>query len=118
MRASVCANRVFSGTGRADQQDVRLRKFDVIVLGLVFEAFVMIVNRDREHLLGVVLADHIVVENLAKFLRRRDAVARPFERRLGILVDDVRAQLDALVADEHGRSGDQLADLAIAFAAE
>jgi ATP-dependent Clp protease ATP-binding subunit ClpX len=36
----------------------------------VFDAFVVIVNRNREHLLGVVLADHIVVENLAEFLRR------------------------------------------------
>jgi len=31
---------------------------------------------DRKHLLGVILADDIVVEDLADFLRGRDAVAR------------------------------------------
>src|SRR5262249_28959500 len=84
---------------------------------LVFEAFVVIVNRDREHLLGVVLADHIVVKNFAKFLRRWDAVAR-LRRGLGILVDDVLAQLDALVADEDRRSGNALAHLVLVLAAE
>jgi hypothetical protein len=104
MQASVCAKQRLSGTGRTDQQDVRLREFDVVVLGLVFEAFVVIVNRDREHLLGVVLANHVVVENLAEFLRRRDAVACLLERGPGILVYNVLAQLDALVADGRSRT--------------
>jgi hypothetical protein len=30
------------------------------------------VNGDREHLLGMVLTDHIVIKDLADFLRRRD----------------------------------------------
>ena len=34
----------------------------------------MVVDGDRKNLLGVVLADHIVVENLADFLRRRNPV--------------------------------------------
>jgi hypothetical protein len=34
------------------------------------------------------------------------------------LADDVVAQLDALVADEHRRAGDQLLDLVLALAAE
>ena len=58
-----------AGAGRADQQDVRLRQLDVVVLGLVVEPLVVVVDRDRQHLLGVVLADHVVVENLADFLR-------------------------------------------------
>ena len=63
-----------AGAGGADQQDVRLRQFDVVVLGGVVQALVMVVNGDREHLLGVLLADDIVVENLADFVRRRHAV--------------------------------------------
>lgn len=36
----------------------------------------------------------------------------------GLFVDDVHAELDTFIADEHGRSGDQLAHLVLAFAAE
>ena len=104
--------------GRPDQQDVRLRELDVVVLGLVVEPLVVIVDGDREHLLGVVLADHVVVENLADFLRRRDAVARLHQRGFVLLANDVHAQFDALVADEHGRPGDELAHLVLALAAK
>src|SRR6516162_1146016 len=88
--------------GRADQQDVRLRELDVVVLGLVVETLVVIIDRDREHLLGVVLADDIVVKNFANLLGRRNAVARLHQRGLVLLADDVHAQFDAFVADEYG----------------
>ena len=67
-------------TGRADQQDVRLRQLDVVVLGLVIEPLVVIVDGDRQYLLGMALADHVIVQHLADFLRRRDAVARLHQR--------------------------------------
>src|SRR6202049_5131603 len=94
-----------AGAGRTYQEDVRLGEFDVIVLGLVIEPLVVVVDRDRENLLGVILADHIVVENLADFLRRRNAVTRFRQRGVVLLVDDVLAQLSAFVANEHGRTG-------------
>jgi hypothetical protein len=74
-----------AGAGRADQQDVRLRELDVVVLGLVVEPLVVIVDGDREHLLGVILTDHVVVENLADLLRRRNAVARLHQRGFVLL---------------------------------
>src|SRR5262249_412857 len=77
-----------------------------------------IVHRDREHLLGVILAYHIVVKNFAYFLRRRNPVARLHQRGLILLADDVHAQFDALIADEHGRTGNELAHLVLALAAE
>src|SRR6185437_10235342 len=40
------------------------------------------------------------------------------QRRLVLLMDDVLAQLDALVADEDGRPGNELAHLVLALAAE
>jgi hypothetical protein len=107
-----------AGAGRTDQQDVRLRELDVVMLGLMVEPLVVIVDGDREHLLGVILADHVIVENLANLLRSRNAVARLHQRGFVLLADDVHAQLDALVADEHGRSGNELAHLVLALAAE
>src|SRR5581483_5085785 len=64
------------------------------------------------------LADHIVVEHLADFARRRDAVLALDERGLGLLADNVHAQFDAFVANEHGRTSDELADLVLALATE
>src|SRR5262245_21360436 len=104
--------------GRADQQDVRLRELDVVVLGLVLETLVVIMDRDREHLLGVILTDDIVVKNFAYLLRGRNAVARLHQGGFILLADDVHAQFDALLADENGRAGDELAHLVLAFAAE
>src|SRR5215475_7569973 len=84
----------------------------------MIEPLVVIVHRDREHLLGVALADHVVVEDFADFLRGRDAVARLHQRGLVLLADDIHAELDALVANEDGRTGDELAHLVLALAAE
>src|SRR3974390_3815873 len=78
----------------------------------------MIVDGDREDLLGVILADHVVVEALSDLLRRRNAILRFRQRGLLLLTNDVRAKLDAFVADEHGRAGNELAHLVLAFAAE
>jgi len=120
MRASVCASSVLpeAGAGRADQQDVRLRELDIVVLGLVVETLVVIMHRHREHLLGVILTYHVVVENLAYLLRARNAVARLHQGGFILLADDVHAQLDALVADKYGRAGDELEHLVLALAAE
>jgi len=82
------------------------------------EPLVVIVHGDREHLLGVALADDVVVEDLADLLRRRDAVARLDQRGFVLLADDVHAEFDALVADENRGTRDQLADFMLALAAE
>ena len=78
----------------------------------------MIVNSNRQHALGVVLADHITVENSLDLMWGGHAIARLHEGILVLLADDIHAQLDALIADEHCRSGDQLAYLVLALAAE
>jgi hypothetical protein len=109
MRASVCASSVLPDP--TYQQDVRLREFNLVVLVLVMEALVVVVDGDRQHLLRMILANHVIVENLADFLRRWDPVPGFAQSGLGILAADVRAQLNAFIADEHRRPGDELADL-------
>ena len=107
-----------AAAGRADQHDVGLGQLDVVVLRRVVQALVVIVHRNREDALGVVLADHIVVEDLADFLGRRNAVLGLHEGDLALFADDVHAELDAFIADEHGRAGNELAHLVLALAAE
>ena len=43
----------FAGAGRTDEQNVRFRQFDVVVLRRVVEPLVVIVNGDRQNALGV-----------------------------------------------------------------
>ena len=51
-----------AGAGRADEQDVALLDLDVVaLLARVDEALVVVVDRDREDLLRVLLADHVLV---------------------------------------------------------
>src|SRR3546814_4919208 len=57
--------------------------------------------------LGVALADYVIVEDLADFARRRNAIARFRDRRPVVFLDDVHAQFDAFIADEHRRTGNQ-----------
>ena len=105
-------------TGRPDQQDVGLRQFNIAVLARVIEPLVVVVNRHRQNPLGLRLADHVIVKDLADLARGRNAVLALDEGGLALLADDVHAQFDAFVADEHGRSGDQLAHFMLALAAE
>src|SRR5579883_2750249 len=107
-----------AGARRADEQDVRFGELDVVVLRAMRETLIVVVHRDGEDALGVILADHIVVEHLADIFGPRHAVARFDKGRLVLLTDDVHAELDAFVADEHGGAGDELAHLVLAFAAE
>ena len=56
--------------GGADQQDVRLRQLDVVAARPVhLDALVVVVDRDCELLLGLVLADDVLVEKRLDFLR-------------------------------------------------
>ena len=118
MRASVWASSVLPEPVGPIEQDVGLRELDILVLGRVVQALVVVVDRHREHALGAVLADDVVVEHLADFGRGRHAVGGLDHRGLVLFADDVHAQLDAFIADEHGRTGDQLANLMLGFPAE
>src|SRR5271163_871880 len=105
-------------SGRANQQNVRFGEFDVVVFCAMREALVMVVYGDRKDTFGVVLADHVIVEHLANVARPGNPVARLDQSGFVLLTDDVHAELDAFIADEHGRAGDQLSDLVLALAAE
>ena len=111
-----------AGAGRADQQDVRLGQLDLVPaarLLLDLDALVVVVDRDRELLLGLFLADDVLVEELLDFLRDRQRRAGAAARLEPVVVrDDVVADLDALIADEDRRARNQLADVVLILVAE
>src|SRR5688572_8919762 len=118
-RQRLCEERL-ARAGRPDQQDVRLGELDLVVLGEVLEPLVVVVDRDRENLLRLVLADDVLVEDVADLARGRQVRLGALAALIGggFLADDVVAKLDALVADEDRRAGDQLSYLVLALAAE
>ena len=78
----------------------------------------MVVDGDRERPLGGLLADHVLVEDLADLDRLGQVLQLEDRRRGQLLVDDLVAEIDALVADVDAGAGDQLLDLALRLAAE
>src|SRR5699024_5047348 len=111
--------------GGPDQQDVRLRQLYVGVLtsggcgsrsGL--DPLVVVVDGDRQGPLRRILADDVLLEELED-LPRLGQVHQAQLVRLGeLFLDDLVAQVDALVADVHARSCDELDDLLLALATE
>ncbi len=106
--------------GRPDQQNVRLLELDLVDRRAGVDPLVVVVDGDRQDLLGPILADDVLVEgerDLARVgeLRRRRLRLRLVEH---LLLDDLLAQVDALVADVDALTRDQLADLFLALPAE
>src|SRR3989442_615149 len=84
------------------------------------DSLVVVVDGDREDLLGPLLADHVLVKGVLDLARvgqlgRGVLLARGLEK---LLLDDLLAEIDALVADIDALARDQLADLFLALAAE
>ena len=101
-----------TGAGRAEQQDVRLGKLDPVVPRVSgLDSLVVVVDRDGQRLLGLLLPDHIAVEELVDLPGLGQAVPLEVRALRELLLDDLVAEIDALVADVHTRARDELLDL-------
>src|SRR5439155_4188478 len=104
----------------ADEQDVRLLELDFVDGVAGVDPLVVVVDGDRQDLLGPLLADDVLVEGELDLA----GVGELGDRRLGLrrlehlLFDDLLAEVDALVADVDALAGDELPDLLLALAAE
>jgi hypothetical protein len=78
----------------------------------------VVVDGDRQRPLRGLLADDVLLEDRVDLLRLREVLE--LEARGGgeLLVDDLVAEIDALVADVDAGPGDQLLDLALGLPAE
>src|SRR5581483_777305 len=114
--------------GRPDDEDVRLRDLDLLVLRVLagdvlrlktrLDAFVVVVHGHGQRLLRLFLADHVRVQELEDLLRLRQLAETDLGALGELLLDDLVAQVDALVADVDTRTRDELLDLLLALAAE
>src|SRR6266702_267301 len=107
--------------GRAEQQDVGLGQLDAFVTRPVLaglNALVVVVHGHRQGLLGLVLADYVRVEELVDLARLRQAVPLELGGLGELFLDDLVAEVDALVAYVHARAGDELLDLLLTLTAE
>ena len=82
------------------------------------DALVMIVNSHRKNLLGLLLADDVLVELAHDFRGLRHANRGLLFARfvVELLIKDPFADGDATVTDVNAGSGDELANLRVAFA--
>src|SRR5687767_5182722 len=97
--------------GGAEEEDVRLVELDlgVATAGGV-DALVVVVDGDGEGPLGRLLPDHVLVQHVLDLGGRGDLSDAVGNLPLLILRQDLVAEGDALVADVHRRSGNELPD--------
>ena len=119
MRASVWASSVLPQPVGPEQEDVGLLQLDVRVGRLHhLHALVVVVDRHRQRALGLLLADDVLVEDVVDLPRLGEVLQVERGRSGELLVDDLVAEIDALVADVDARARDQLLDLPLGLAAE
>ena len=110
-----------AAAGRPDQKNVGFRELDIVFGTLVepiVKTLVVVVHRDRENLLGPLLADDVLVEYILDFRRFRQLIVTGFTRVLELLANDVVAQLDAFITNEYRRTRNQLANFVLGLAAK
>jgi hypothetical protein len=116
-RERLCEERLAAAC-RPEQEDVRLLKLDLAVVRPHLDALVVVVDRDRQRALRLFLRDDVVVQDGVDVLRPREVVEVELSRSRELLVDDLVAEIDALVTDVDARPGDELLHLPLTLPAE
>jgi hypothetical protein len=78
----------------------------------------VVVDRDRQDLLRLLLTDDVVVQVLVDLYRLRKVVEADFGVLRELFFDDLVAEVDALVADVDAWARDELLHLLLALPAE
>ena len=111
-----------AAAGRPQQQDVRLGELDLLLappyVAAGLHPLVVVVDGDGQRLLRRLLPDDVAVEELVDLTGLGQLVPLQLGGLGQLLLDDLVAQVDALVADVHAGTGDELLDLLLALSAE
>jgi len=107
-----------SATGRAEQQDVRFLQLDVGFLDDHLHALVVVVYRYSQRSLRFLLAYDVVVENAVDLFGLGQVLQIERGWNGELFVDDLVAEIYALVADVDTRACDEFLDLPLGLAAE
>ncbi len=104
-------------------QDVRLRELDAVAVGSArlvagLDALVVVVDRDRQRPLGAGLAHDVLVEEVVDLGGLGQLVELHLTGLGQLFLDDLVAEIDALVADVDAWTRDQLLDLLLTLPAE
>jgi hypothetical protein len=78
----------------------------------------VVVDGNRERPLGRLLPDDVLVQDRVDLLRLGERLELEARRGRQLLVDDLVAEIDALVADVDAGAGDQLLDLPLGLPTE
>ena len=104
---------------QAEDQDLELQKSNILLLGLHhLHPLVMVVDGHRQRALGRLLSHHVLLEDRVDLLGLREVLEVEAGGAGQLLIDDLVAEVDALVADVDARPGDELLDLSLRLAAE
>jgi hypothetical protein len=113
-----------AASGGPDQQNVGLRQLDGFTTGagsargLCLDALVVVVDGHGERLLRPVLPDHVGVQELADLHGLGKLFPLDLARLGQLFLDDLVAQVDALIADVDTWAGDELLYLLLGFSTE
>ena len=78
----------------------------------------MVVHSNRQHFLGTILTNDILIQHLLYFMGLGQLVAGSFSLFFELLADDVIAELYAFIAHKHGWPGNEFAHFVLALATE
>jgi hypothetical protein len=102
--------------GGTDQQDIALFQIHIVRVGLIPNAFVMVIDGDGQRLFGSLLTDDVLVQIAADLFGRRQGSLGLLGPGLGL--QQLSADTDALLTDIDGMTGDQPARLRFRLSAE
>ena len=107
---------------RTQQHYVGLGEFDPEILRCL-QSLIVVVDRNGKDLLRIILPDHILIQKGLDFFRLLKVnsciIRRLVKKEVILLSNDLRTDLNALITDINTcRSGNQLSDLILSFAAE